>query len=128
MARLYRTVEMWHQFGLQERHSISTDGPDWAKVPEDARRRFLEATGLAEPPPLLDLTRARTLDRILNGEPLEEDAVFRDLLQKRNRSILAHGLEPIGRDPALRFLKYVDAMVDAPEARVGAEHATLRGL
>jgi CRISPR-associated protein (TIGR02710 family) len=126
VARLYRTVEMWHQFGLHERHSISTEGPDWARVPEDVRLRFLEATGLAQPP-LLDLTRARTLDRVLSGEPLEEDAVFRDLLQQRNHSILAHGFEPIGRKSAVRFLEYVDGMVDAPEVR-GAKHVTLRGL
>jgi hypothetical protein len=57
-----------------------------------------------------------------------EVAVLRDLLQKRNRSILAHGLEPIVGKSALRFLKYVDALVEAPEARAGAEHACLRGL
>ena len=33
----------------------------------------------------------------------------------------------IGKDAA-RFLKYVNALVDVPEARIGAEHATLRGL
>jgi hypothetical protein len=49
-------------------------------------------------------------------------------LQKRNNSILAHGLEPMNAKAAGRFLKYVDAMVDVPEARIGAEHATLRGL
>ncbi|CAN5169117.1 hypothetical protein BH24ACT19_BH24ACT19_04440 [soil metagenome] len=128
VARLYRTVEMWHQLRLQERHSVATDGPDWTKVPEDARRRFLGATGLAEPPLLLDLTRARTLDRILSGEVLEEDTVFRNLLQQRNRSILAHGLEPRNEKSAARFLEYVDAMVDAPEVRARAKHATLRGL
>jgi hypothetical protein len=35
---------------------------------------------------------------------------------------------PIGRNATLQFLEYVDAMVDVPEARIGAEHATLRGL
>jgi hypothetical protein len=59
---------------------------------------------------------------------VEDEAVLRDLLQKRNRSILAHGLEPIGKDAALRFLEYVDGMVEVPEMRSGAEHATLRGL
>jgi hypothetical protein len=29
---------------------------------------------------------------------------------------------------AARFLEYVDAMVNVPEARIGAVHATLRGL
>ena len=35
---------------------------------------------------------------------------------------------PIGKDAALRFLEHVDGMVEAPDARTGAEHATLRGL
>ena len=51
-----------------------------------------------------------------------------DLLQKRNRSILAHGLEPIDRNAALRFLEYVDGLVAASDARYPAAHATLRRL
>ncbi|CAN5686740.1 hypothetical protein BH18ACT11_BH18ACT11_19960 [soil metagenome] len=54
--------------------------------------------------------------------------VLRDVLQKRNHSILAHGLEAMSGKAAACFLEYVDAMVDVPKARVGAEHATLRGL
>ncbi|MBA3472173.1 MAG: TIGR02710 family CRISPR-associated protein [Rubrobacter sp.] len=127
VARLYRTVEMYHQWRLSER-SIDTSNVDWKKVEEDAKRRFLEETGLAELSPFLDLLRARTLDRILNGDVPEDDAVLRDLLQKRNHSILAHGLEPIGEIPARRFLEYVDEMVGEEKARTGAEHATLRGL
>ena len=52
----------------------------------------------------------------------------RDPLQKRNHSILAHGLEPMNGKAAARFLEYVDAIVDVPEARIGSEHATLRAL
>lgn len=127
VARLYRTIEMWHQWRLRV-HGISTEKVEWGKVDGEARERFLEAAGLSEPPEILPLHHARLLDRILSGEDTQDEAVLRDLLQKRNRSILAHGLEPIGRDPALRFLEYVDAMVEAPEAGVGAEHATLRRL
>lgn len=127
VARLYRTIEMWHQWRLSKR-SISTEKVEWGKVDVKARERFLEEAGTSEPPEALALSHARLLDRILSGEVAEDEAVLRDLLQKRNRSILAHGLEPIDRDPALRFLEYVDAMVDVPEARVGAEHARLRGL
>jgi len=127
VARLYRCVEMWHQWRLGER-SISTEKVDWGKVDGDVRERFLEEAGLVEPPEVLALRHARLLDRILGGEEAEDEAVLRDLLQKRNRSILAHGLEPIDRKSALRFLEYVDALVEAPEARVGVEHATLRGL
>jgi hypothetical protein len=78
--------------------------------------------------PFLPHRVAHVLDRILDGGASEEDAVLRDLLQKRNHSILAHGLEPMNAKAAARFLEYVDAMVDVPEARIGAEHATLRGL
>jgi hypothetical protein len=78
--------------------------------------------------PFLPHRVARVLDRILDGGAPEEDAMLRDLLQKRNHSILAHGLEPMNGKDAARFLVYVDAMVNVPEARIGAEHATLRGL
>jgi CRISPR-associated protein (TIGR02710 family) len=127
VARLYRCVEMWHQWRLSGR-SVSTEKVEWEKVDEKTRGRFLEETGLGELPEMLALHHARILDLTLSGEVAEDEAVLRDLLQKRNRSILAHGLEPIGKEAALRFLEYVDAVVDSPEARVGAGHATLRGL
>ena len=127
VARLYRTVEMYHQWRLQER-SIHTSEVDWGKVDESVRRRFLEETRREELPGELGLKHARILDCILSKESLEEDGLFRDLIRQRNFSILAHGFEPIGKRSADQFLKYVDAMVGAPELRAGAEHATLREL
>jgi hypothetical protein len=100
----------------------------WKSIDEKVRKQFLEDTGLNEPPQVLALYHARLLDHIVNGEETEDEAMLKDLLQKRNRSILAHGLEPIDEKSALRFLEYVDTLVEAPEARVGAEHARLRGL
>jgi CRISPR-associated protein (TIGR02710 family) len=127
VARLYRCVEMWHQWRLQK-HSISTDKVAWEKVDEKSRERFLKDAGLSELPEVLGLRHARLLDHILSGADVEDEAVLCDLLQKRNRSILAHGLEPIGKDAALRFLEYVDGMVEATEVRSAAEHAWLRRL
>jgi CRISPR-associated protein (TIGR02710 family) len=127
VARLYRCVEMWHQRRLGE-HSISTERVDWEKLEERVRELFLEEAGLNEPPQVLALYHARLLDHILNGGETEDEAVLRDLLQQRNHSILAHGLKPIEKKSTVRFLEYVDALVGAPEARVGAEHARLRGL
>jgi hypothetical protein len=128
VARLYRCVEMWHQWRLQEQHSISTGSPDWSKVDGKAQKQFLEAADLEELPGLLGLQHARILDRVLSGGVEEDDEVLRNLLQQRNHSILAHGLEPIDAKAAGRFLEYVDGLVEAPEARAGAEHATLRRL
>jgi CRISPR-associated protein (TIGR02710 family) len=127
VARLYRCVEMWHQWRLGER-SISKVKVDWEKLDEKVRKQFLEEAELNEPPRVLALHHARLLDHILDGKETEDEAVLRDLLQKRNHSILAHGLEPIEKKSTGRFLEYVDALVEAPEARVGAEHARLRGL
>ena len=127
VARLYRCVEMWHQWRLSQ-HSISTERVSWEKLDEGKRARFLEQAGLSELPGTLALHHARLLDRTLSGDVAEDDAVLRDLLQKRNRSILAHGLEPIGEEAALRFLEYVDRLVEAPKVGTGAGHATLRRL
>src|SRR5215208_5373291 len=41
VARLYRCVEMWHQFRLLERYSLTTKGIQWDKVPEEVREKFL---------------------------------------------------------------------------------------
>jgi hypothetical protein len=123
VARLYRTVEMFHQWRLKEQ-GISTEKVDWEGMDDGAKERFLSAAGLAQPPGELGLRHARLLDRILGGEVLEEDSTLRDLLQKRNRSILAHGFEPIGEAAARGFLAYVDAGGSpgrsAPSHAVGA--------
>ncbi|TCJ15720.1 TIGR02710 family CRISPR-associated protein [Rubrobacter taiwanensis] len=129
VARLYRCVEMWHQWRLLQHYGISAGEVDWAKVDEGVRERFLQEQHLEELPGEIGLRQARLLDRLLRGEEPEEESTLRDLLQKRNRSILAHGLEPIGGESARRFLEYVDAMVEVPgEVRAGAEHARLRRL
>jgi CRISPR-associated protein (TIGR02710 family) len=128
VARLYRSVEMWHQWRLLEHHSVSTKGVRWEQIPEDVQAEFLKTSRLAELPEDLDLTRARILDGILSGEATQDVNVFRDLLQKRNNSILAHGLKPVGEGSALKFLEYVDALVNRPETRVPAEHSRLREL
>lgn len=125
VARLYRALEMWHQWRLLSAHSIETAAVSWEKVSEEARTRFLEGAGLSELPRELDLSRARMLDGVLSGEEFAEDNTYRDLLQKRNHSILAHGLEPIGEAAARRFLEYVDARVDEPRIRAVARHVRL---
>ncbi|MGH3088180.1 MAG: hypothetical protein ACRDSJ_12780, partial [Rubrobacteraceae bacterium] len=124
----YRCVEMFHQLRLRKRHSIETGAVDWSKVDEKTRRSFLEARKLEELPDEIGLRDSRTLDRLMSGEDLEEDSTFRDLLQKRNHSILAHGLKPIGGEAARKFLRYVEEMVGAEEARSAAVHAKLRGI
>lgn len=128
VARLYRAVEMWHQWRLLAQHSVSTKKVAWERIDERHRSLFLEATKLTQLPDVLDLTRARTLDRILSDDTREDDNVLRDLLRQRNSSILAHGLEPIGAGSAERFLDYVDALVGEPGVPSSASHGRLKEL
>ncbi len=128
VARLYRAIEMFHQWRLLENHSISAKKVEWEKVDDESKNLFLEAANLETLPEHLDLTRARRLDRILGGEASEDDHVLRDLLRQRNNSILAHGLEPIGESSARRFLEYVDSMVDEGGISVSARHIRLGEL
>jgi hypothetical protein len=127
VARLYRSVEMWHQWRLQNYYSISTKAVKWKEqVDEEFRTQFLEAVQTKELPRQLGLKDARILDHLLEGKGLVDDAEFQGLLSARNSSILAHGIIPIRPQTAEKFLKYVDALVVMPEnLQVGAKHADL---
>jgi CRISPR-associated protein (TIGR02710 family) len=127
VARLYRAVEMWHQWRLMRHYSVSTKQVDWDRVDDDSREQFLKATNLTQFPETLDLVRTRALNQILSDQHKDHN-VLRDLLRQRNSSILAHGLEPTGKGSAERFVDYVDAKVDEPEIQLVAEHVRLREL
>jgi hypothetical protein len=73
-------------------------------------------------------TGASVAKNRLSGDATEADNTFRDLLQQRNNSILAHGLKPVSENSARKFLEYVDAIVDKPEVRALAQHSRLREL
>ncbi len=129
VARLYRSVEMWHQWRLKSLYSIETKRVSWEHVNTDIRERFLEAVQTKELPESLGLRHARLLDHLLSGKVLEDDAAFQKLLSARNSSILAHGTDPIGNKAAEKFLKYLDTLVTVPEdLRSGAKHAELLAL
>lgn len=130
VARLYRSVEMWHQWRLMSFYSIETKKVKWERVDKDAREHFLKLVQTKELPDGLGLRHARILDHILSGkDPEEVDTAFQNLLTARNSSILAHGVDPIGQGTAKRFLMYLDTLVTVPEdLRSGARHADLLAL
>src|SRR5215208_3425612 len=130
VARLYRSVEMWHQWRLLSSYSIETETVKWKRVDEGVQERFLELVQTKELPEGLGLRHARILDQLLSGkDPEEDDAAFQKLLSARNSSILAHGVDPIGQKTAEKFLQYLDTLVTVPEElRSGARHAELLAL
>jgi CRISPR-associated protein (TIGR02710 family) len=130
VARLYRSVEMWHQWRLLSLYSIETETVNWERVDKDVQERFLELVQRKTLPEGLGLRHARTLDHLLSGkDPEEDDAAFQNLLSARNSSILAHGVDPIGQRTAEKFLHHLDTLVTVPEElRSGARHAEILGL
>jgi CRISPR-associated protein (TIGR02710 family) len=129
VARLYRAVEMWHQWRLKSLYSIETKRVKWEQVDKSVRERFLEAVQTRELPESLGLRHARLLDHLMSGKVLEDDAALQKLLSARNSSILAHGTDPIGNKAAEKFLKYLDTLVTVSEdLRSGARHAELLAL
>ena len=129
VARLYRSVEMWHQWRLLNLYSISTYRVKWEQVDETVREQFLEEVQTKELPESLGLMRARLLDHLLSGKAPEDDIVLQGLVSARNTSILAHGMDPISQRTAEKFLKYLDTLVVVREdLRAGAEHASLLAL
>lgn len=102
VLRLYRALEMFAQIRLYGHYEINTDDIKLDKLPTQARKAF-------------DLQVAQRRKKITAGfyaayhllsdlnDPIGPiynawERKIRDLLDKRNRSILAHGEEPIGRE------------------------------
>lgn len=103
----------------------------WELTPDGSvQGRFLELVQTKELPEGLGLRHTRILDHLMSGkDPEEDDAAFQKLLSARNSSILAHGVDPIGRKTAEKFLQYLDTLVTVPEElRSGARHAELLAL
>lgn len=129
VARLYRSVEMWHQWRLMDIYSISTYRVNWERVDKAVQKQFLEEVQTKDLPESLGLMRARLLDHLLEEKIPEDDAVLQKLVSARNASILAHGMDPVGQRTAEHFLEYLDTLVVVPDdLRAGAEHANLLAL
>lgn len=138
VARLYRAIEMWHQWRLLKNYSVDTSQVKWDELGKDMQKRFLQVTGMDFLPEALwvkllprqiGLDQARKLDHMLSGEDLDDDPNFKNLLRERNQSILAHGLRPISEKAASGFLDRIDQVIAVQETvRIGAEHASLREI
>lgn len=107
VARCYRLVEATAQHLLASRHRIDTDAVDLARLPERIRSKWEKELGSKREAGLakawrlfLDLDpdhpAAQHLARPWQGtKPLKG---LDDWIALRNRSLLAHGFDPLGRD------------------------------
>lgn len=101
VARLYRLTEMIGQFVLIDRFGVDAGGVRLDDVKAEARERvrvWLLARGDRSDDVWLDLQGDYSLLRTLGdpiGEVLDRSGVLNRRVQKRNASILAHGITPI---------------------------------
>ncbi|MEM3737473.1 MAG: TIGR02710 family CRISPR-associated CARF protein [Candidatus Bathyarchaeia archaeon] len=118
VGRLYRVVELVAQYRLRKNYGINSSDIDLEKIPPTLKERWkIPAQGEKIK---LGLERDYELlaakgDEI--GEMFLRDEKLRDLLSKRNFSILAHGSTPVNREVYERLLEkaisYGSAVVES---------------
>jgi len=102
VLRLYRALEMFAQIRLRTEHAVNTDDIDLGQLPADARKAFDQQVDQGRKKITAGLYLSYNLLRNLSDPigPIYEswEKKINDLLDQRNRSILAHGEQPVGQD------------------------------
>ncbi len=121
-ARMYRIAELIGQTILKEIYELDTSDIDIEKIKTLLKDRPNHKPFIEEYENKLKMANSKNdkikiglfenydLIRVLIGEsetPLQTNQKFRDLIQKRNKSILAHGLEPIEQKNASDLLELI---------------------
>ncbi|MEM0111915.1 MAG: TIGR02710 family CRISPR-associated CARF protein [Nitrososphaerota archaeon] len=116
VARLYRTIELIAQYKLRKNYGINTSNVDVKKIPKE----LLQEWGIPQDQKTIKLGLNNSYE-LLNalgdalGRQYQNDKKLKDLLSKRNTSILAHGQTPIAKQTYIQLhkktLEYANATV-----------------
>lgn len=112
-ARLYRLTEMCAQYRLQKKHQIRTNRVRKEQVPDAFYRKYLHVfndrneakIGLQKSFEILLLLKDEM------GIHFQENKKLDDILQTRNKSILAHGFVPVDQTTCLNFQKQINQLL-----------------
>lgn len=96
VARLYRTIELIAQYGLKKHGIADTGNVPEEKIPSPLVSEWKLVADKAKLGLYQDYQLLAAWGDDL-GQAFLKDKKVRDLLQKRNFSILAHGLVPVGK-------------------------------
>jgi CRISPR-associated protein (TIGR02710 family) len=116
VARLYRTIELIAQYKLKTQYGINPSKAETSKIPKE----LLEKWNIANKTETIKLSLERDYELLKAmgdelGQKYEEDKQLKNLLSKRNTSILAHGLEPVNkqtyRQLYIKTLEYAEKTV-----------------
>ena len=98
VARLYRTIELIAQYELKRKYKIETSNAKREQIP----KKLLKEWGITPNTQKIKLPLQRDYELLAaKDNPLGikfiQDKKLKDLLSKRNKSILAHNLKPVDR-------------------------------
>jgi len=98
VARLYRTIELIAQYKLKTQYGINPSKAETSKIPKE----LLEKWNIGNKTETIKLSLQRDCELLKAmgdklGQKYEEDGQLKNMLSKRNTSILAHGLEPVNK-------------------------------
>ncbi len=108
VARLYRTIELTAQYKLKRKYHIDPSNADTQKIPQ----QLLKKWGIPQETKTLKLTLEKDYQLLealgdTMGQKYTHDEKLKNLLSKRNTSILAHGLKPVNKDEYNQLYKKV---------------------
>lgn len=120
VARLYRTLEMLGQIAFKKEAGCSTSDVDAQKLPQNLKKEYLSRYKSPEDGKIrLPLLATYRLLREI-GHPYGErffkyyQKRFRGLLNTRNSSILAHGVNPVQKSQFESFYQAIREAFDLP--------------
>jgi len=98
VARLYRTIELIAQYKLKKQYNINPSKAETFKIP----KKLFEKWNIVNKTETIKLSLERDYELLEAvgdklGQKYKEDKQLKNLLSKRNTSILAHGLEPVNK-------------------------------
>ena len=127
IARCYRLIEWVGQWRLRSHHQIDVDALEWSRITDQeviragiADRRSSNAKTLSGLVQTLKLAAAKepegAIDRFLRDpypgrysgkKGKDGEGRLRDMIDRRNASILAHGATPLGSEDWQRFAEFM---------------------
>ena len=106
VARLYRTIELLAQYQLKRKYNIEPSSVKPEDIPKTLHRKWNIDPEIHKIQ--IPLEKAYGLLQAKDdelGKKWSQDKELKNLLAKRNTSILAHGLNPVDKETYMRLLK-----------------------
>jgi len=104
VARLYRTIELLAQYQLKRNYNIETASVETKDIPQTLQKKWNINSKTQKNQ--ISLKKAYELLQAKNdelGKKFTQDKELKNLLAKRNHSILAHGLNQVDEETYLRL-------------------------